>query len=127
MHTLRSIGLSVLLIATLAACGERDESPDDSQTRAASPSAPGPWDTLAKIAPADQPYGLDVYTAQCASCHGELGQGKNGNPSLKGLSQTAMQQKLLAYRDGKLQGKSAAAKSGLSEGEIAAVSIYAGE
>lgn len=127
MHALRPIGLSLLLIATLSvsACGESSSPTADTQT--GGKPAPGPWDTLAAIAPENQPYGLDVYTANCLSCHGDLGQGVNGTPALKGVSPTAMQQKLLAYRDGTLKGQGAAAKAGLSDAEIAAVSIYAGD
>lgn len=118
------LGLSLLAIAALSACGESSPPPEDAQTGI---GAPDPWHTLAALAPENQPYGLDVYTARCLSCHGELGQGVEGNPALTGLSRTAMQQKLRAYRDGKLQGKASAAKAGLSDAEIAAVALYAGE
>lgn len=118
------LGLSLFAIIALSACGESGPPPEDAQTES---RAPDPWNTLAALAPENQPYGLDVYTARCLSCHGDLGQGVDGNPALTGLSRTAIQQKLLAYRDGKLQGKGAAAKAGLSDAEIAAVAIYAGE
>lgn len=126
MPALRPIGLSLLLIATLSACGE-SSTPTAGTPSESAAQAPGPWDTLATIAPENQPYGLDVYTAKCASCHGDLGQGTGGTPALKGLSPTVMQQKLTAYRDGTLQGTGAAAKAGLTDAEIAAVSIYAGD
>lgn len=126
MQTIR-LGLSLLAFALVAGCGDATSPSGETSTGSAAPAAPGPWDTLAALSPEDQPYGLDVYTAKCASCHGDLGQGKDGNPPLKGLSQTAMQQKLLDYRDGKIQGKKADSKTGLSDAEIAAVSIYAGE
>lgn len=126
MHPLR-LGLNLLAFTFLSACGESSPPTDEAQTGAAAASAPGPWDTLAALTPENQPYGRDVYTAQCLSCHGDLGQGVNGNPALKGLTRTAMQQKLLAFRDGKIQGKNAHAKAGLSDAEIASVAIYAGE
>lgn len=126
MHPFR-LGLSLLAISILSACGESSSPSEDAQTGSVAPGAPGPWDTLAALTPENQPYGLDVYTAKCLSCHGDLGQGVNGNPALKGISRTAMQQTLLAYRDGKLQGKAAVAKTSLSDAEIAAVAIYAGE
>lgn len=82
--------------------------------------------------PADaQPHGLDVYTAQCASCHGDLRQGVDGNPALKGLSAAAMMQRLKDYRAGTVQGEKAAtmaqAVAKLSDAELAAVSRYTGE
>ena len=121
MQSIR-LGLSLLVLATLTACGDSTTPSGEAPTGSAASAAPGPWDTLAALSPADQPYGLDVYTAKCASCHGNLGQGVDKNPPLKGLSPTAMQQKLLDYRAAK-----AAGKADLSDAEIASVSIYAGE
>jgi cytochrome c553 len=89
---------------------------------------PDPSDILAALPPEAQPYGLDVYTAKCASCHGNLGQGVDKNPALKGLTPAAMQQKLLDYRADKTPGAHMDGEmAGLSDAEIAAVSIYAGE
>jgi cytochrome c553 len=121
--------LSLIAIAALSACGDGTPSSGTgaSQTGSVASTVPGPWDTLAALPPEAQPYGLDVYTAKCASCHGNLGQGVGKNPSITGLTPSAMQQKLLDYRSGKIKGKGAAAKANLSDAEIAAVSIYAGE
>ncbi|MHB1083763.1 MAG: c-type cytochrome [Thiobacillus sp.] len=120
------LALSLLVCAALSACG--DATPPNSEgTSQAGPSAPGPWDTLAALPPEAQPYGLDVYTAKCASCHGNLGQGVDKNPPITGLTPTAMQQKLLDYRSGKIRAKQVAAKTSLSDAEIAAVSVYAGD
>jgi len=81
--------------------------------------------------PEAQPYGLDVYTAKCLSCHGDLGQGIGQVPALRGVTRAAMQQKLHDYRAGKAFGAQTAvmaqAVAALSDAEIAAVSIYAGE
>lgn len=126
-------GLILLAMAALAACG--DATPpggkEASQAGTAAPAAPGPWDILAALPPEAQPYGLDVYTAKCVSCHGNLGQGMGKNPAITGLTPAAMLQKLLDYRSGTLHGKQAAVMiqsvSGLSDAEIAAVSIYAGD
>ena len=122
------LGVSLLLLTLVAACGDaaspgKDNAP---QTGPGASSAPGPWDTLAALAPEDQPYGLDVYTAKCASCHGTLGEGKGTNPALTHLSPTATQRTLLNYRDGKIPGGKAAGKAGLSDAEIAAVAMYTG-
>jgi cytochrome c553 len=124
---------SLFLLATLIACGDAASPGGDdvSQPESAAPAGPHPADVLAGIPPETQPYGLDIYTAKCLSCHGDLGQGLGQNPALGGLTRTAMQQKLLAYRDGKPQGAQtdvmAQAVAGLSDADIAAVSIYAGE
>jgi len=123
MQSIR-LGLSLLVLATLTACGDPTTPSGEAPTGSAA-ATPSPWDTLAALSPEDQPYGLNVYTAKCASCHGNLGQGIDKNPPLKGLSPTAMQQKLLDYRAAKAA--KAAGKADLSDAEIASVSIYAGE
>lgn len=125
-------GTSLFLFALLAGCGDATSPGGEDTTQAAPASSlPNPADTLAALPPEAQPYGLDVYTAKCASCHGELGEGIGKNPALSGLTPAAMQQKLLDYRSGKLQGAQTAAMAqavaALSDAEIAAVSIYAGE
>ena len=129
MHPIR-LGLSLLAMATLSACGDTT-SPNDEGGSPATRAAPGPWDTLAALPPEAQPYGLDVYTAKCVSCHGNIGQGVDKHPPLKGLTPIAMQQKLRDYRAGALQGAPAAvmtqAMTGLSDAEIASVALYAGE
>ena len=126
-------GTSLFLLATLIACGDAASPGGDdvSQAESPAPAVSHPADVLAGIPPEAQPYGLDVYTARCVSCHGDLGQGIDKNPALRGLTPTAMQQKLLAYRAGTPQGAQTAvmaqAVAGMSDAEIAAVSIYAGE
>lgn len=127
------LGMSLFLLATLAACGDAS-SPGDADTSQAGPAASAvgdPSDILAALPPEAQPYGLDVYTAKCVHCHGDLGQGIGRNPALRGLSRSTLQQKLLDYRSGKTAGAQTAvmaqAVAGLSDAEIAAVSIYAGE
>jgi len=126
-------GMSLFLLATLIACGDA-AAPDEEDGSAGAPTGPAaahPADVLAALPPDAQPYGLDVYTAKCLSCHGDLGQGVGTNPALKRLTSTALQQTLLAYRDGGPQGAQAdamvQAMAGMSDADIAAVSIYAGE
>lgn len=127
------LGISLLLFTMIAACG--DSTPPGTDTAApAGPSAsalPAPDDALAALAPEARPYGLDVYTAKCASCHGDLGQGIGKVPALKGLTRAAIQQKLHDYRSGKTFGAQTAvmaqAVRALSDAGIAAASIYAGE
>jgi cytochrome c553 len=129
MHALPRLS-SVIICALLAACGDGNQSAAPATPDAAN-ALPNPVDVLAALPPEAQPYGLDVYTAHCASCHGDLGQGVEKNPPLRGLSPTVMQQKLLDYRAGKIQGETAApmmqAVVKLSDAEIASAAIYAGE
>ena len=124
------LAASLFLLALLAACGD-GTSPSAEGPSGAAPAGPDPSDILAALPPDAQPYGLDVYTAKCARCHGGLGQGVDTNPALSGLKPAAMYQRLLDYRAGKAQGERAAAMAkavtGLSDAELAAVSIYAGE
>lgn len=128
-----SLGVSLFLSALLAACGDATPPAGEDATQAPSASAalPAPDDVLAALAPEARPYGLDVYTAKCASCHGDLGQGIGKVPALKGVARAAMQQKLHDYRSGKTFGAQTAvmaqAARALSDAEIAAASIYAGE
>jgi cytochrome c553 len=127
-----SLGASLLLFTLLAACGDATSPAGEDATQAAPASAlPAPDDVLATLAPEARPYGLDVYTAKCASCHGDLGQGVGQVPALRGLTPVALQQKLHDYRSGKAFGAQTAvmakAVAGLSDAEIAAASIYAGE
>ncbi|MEW6591408.1 MAG: c-type cytochrome [Pseudomonadota bacterium] len=124
-----SLGIPLLLSTLLVACG--DASTPGEQGADASAGLPAPFEILAAVPHENRPYGLDVYTAHCLSCHGELGLGGNGNPTLKGLNRTALHQRLLDYRGGKVTGDTAAAMTqavaALSDAEIAAVAIYAGE
>jgi cytochrome c553 len=128
MHVLPR--LSVLTVCVLlAACGDGKHAA--SAKHAAENALPDPMDVIYALPPAAQPYGLDVYTAHCASCHGDLGKGVDGNPPLKGLSAAAMMQRLKDYRAGSVQGEKAAtmarAVAQLSDAELAAVSRYAGD
>jgi cytochrome c553 len=124
------LAASLYLLVLLSACGDATPPGGEPASQAAS-GGPNPADILAALPPVAQPYGLDVYTGKCLNCHGNLGQGIDTNPALKGLTRTAMYRKLLDYRSGKIQGERTAvmakAVAGLSDGELAAVSIYAGE
>jgi cytochrome c553 len=128
------LATNLLLLVFLAACGDATAPNGESgapQAGSATPDKSNPSDVLAALPPEAQPYGLDVYTAKCVACHGDLGQGVDKSPPLRGLTRAAMQQKLLDYRAGKTLGEQAAvmakAVSGLSDAEIAAASVYAGE
>lgn len=124
------LAASLFLLTALVACGK--DAPSGAE-RAAAPAstAPGPADILAALPQDARPYGLDVYTAKCANCHGALGQGDAANPALTGMTRAAMYQKLLDYRAGKAQGAQPAvmvkAVADLSDAELAAASVYAGK
>ena len=64
------LSLSLLAFTLVSACGDATSPSSEAQTGSATSSKPGPWDTLAALPPEDQAYGLDVYTENCASCHG---------------------------------------------------------
>ena len=115
------LGLSLVAITALSACDDATVSGNGANESAAYAGSE-PWYVLNALPPEAQPYGLDVYTAKCASSHGDLGQGIGNNPPLKGLSPASMQRKLLDFRAAKFSGKTA-----LSDAEIASVSIYAGD
>lgn len=132
MHALRFVS-NLLLVAALSACGDATP-PGSERASPATPAAsgePAPADILATLPAAEQPYGLDVYTAQCLQCHGNLGQGVDNNPPLKGLDSAAMYHKLLDYRAGRIAGEAAGpmrdAVKDLDDAKLAAASIYAGQ
>lgn len=120
----------LFLLGMLSACGK--ETPTGSAPATApAATAPGPADILAALPHDARPYGLDVYTAKCAGCHGDLAQGIGANPGLTGMTRATMYQKLLDYRAGQARSGQAAimakAVAGLSDAELAAASVYAGE
>jgi cytochrome c553 len=122
------LGTGLLLSALLVACGDSDK-PNKTVAGDAAAGLPHPAETLAALPPEAQPYGLDVYTEKCLACHGKLGEGAEGGPAITGIKQADMYYKLLPYRAGTAQGTPAKTKAmaALSEAEIAAASIYAGE
>ncbi len=125
-----SLATILFLLAALGACGEATP-PGGKRASQAATRGPDPSEIVAALPPDAQPYGLDVYTAKCVSCHGALGQGVDANPALGELKRAAMFQRLLDYRAGKPQGERVAvmaqAVAGMSDAELAAASIYAGE
>lgn len=125
------LAAALLLPLSLIACGDR--TPDEAAAPApdALATAAHPISIVAAL-PADaQPYGLDVYTLRCAGCHGELGQGIDKAPTLRKLSRVDLFQRAMECRAARLADKPDAvmppAVAALSEAEIAAAAIYAGE
>lgn len=128
MHAV-NLGTGLLLSALLVACGGSDTPDPSAAAGGAAAGLPHPAETLAALPPEAQPYGLDIYTEKCLACHGKLGEGAEGGPAITGIKQADMYHKLLPYRTGTVQGTPAKMKAmaELSEAEIAAASIYAGE
>lgn len=125
------LAASLFLSALLAACGDATPPDDATPAAPASSALPDPAGILAALPPEALPYGLDVYTVRCAGCHGELGQGIDKAPTLRKLSRAALFQKVMDCRAARLAGDPAAAMpaavAALSDAELAAASIYAGE
>lgn len=125
------LAASVFLSALLAACGDATPPEGPMPATTGSSAHPDPAAILAALPPEAQPYGLDVYTVRCAGCHGELGQGIDKAPTLRKLSRAELFQKVTDCRAARLAGDPAAvmpvAVAALSDAELAAASIYAGE
>lgn len=125
------LAASVFLSALLAACGDATPPEGPMPETGGSSAHPDPVAILAALPPESQPYGLDVYTVRCAGCHGELGQGIDKAPTLRKLSRAELFQKVTDCRAARLAGDPAAvmpaAVAALSDAELAAASIYAGE
>ncbi len=123
------LGTGLLLSALLVACGDSDKPNGTPASDNAATGLPHPAEIVSALPPEAQPYGLDVYTEKCLACHGKLGEGAEGGPAITGIKQADMYHKLLPYRTGTVQGTPAKMKAmaALSEAEIAAASIYAGE
>ena len=132
--------LSLSLVLTLAACGQDKPSepaaPADTTVSAGPPMPMDPSQGVAghaegDAAAADGLSGHDLYTAKCASCHGEMGEGLAGNPKLSGLSKADISSRLTDYRAGKQMGAKtaimAAMAKSLTDAEIAALASYIGE
>jgi len=87
--------LSLVLVIALAACGGKAKPAPTPKTTEAAPVAPAPAPppvetkpdegVLAAAALAEQ-YGVggEVYTKECASCHGDHGEGNAKNPMIVG-------------------------------------------
>ena len=133
----------LLALLTLAACGQREEPPQVTESPAAVEAAteaatesPTPADidtplptAAPEAAPAAEPeVGRLKYAANCLSCHGATGQGMGPFPKLAGQSAEEIAGKLMDYRAGKTLGAQTATMApfakAMSEAEIEAVARY---
>lgn len=132
--------LSLLLVLTLAACGQDKpaepaaEAPADTAPMAGPPMPMDPTQGVAGHVEGVAAAGDDahaIYAAKCASCHGQTGEGLAGNPKLAGLSRADIQSRLTDYRAGKQLGPKtaimAAMAKPLTDAQIAALASYLGE
>jgi cytochrome c553 len=133
-----SLLMALLLTTALTACGKKEEAAapaGESQapqtTEAAAPVAAATADAAAPAADGAMVDATAKYTASCASCHGELGEGVGKNPKLAGLKRADIKAKLMDYRAGKQMGPQtaimAATAKTLTDAEIEALGDYLGE
>ncbi len=123
--------LPLLLALALTACGQKEEPGQPAQA----PSA----ETGQAMAPSFIPPGEDgelvdaatLYAASCAKCHGEVGEGLDGNPKLSGQKFAYLAGKLRDYRAGKVMGAKtvmmAVEAKKLSDTQIDALALFISE
>jgi cytochrome c553 len=129
---------TLLTLSLLTACGGKEE-PAPAPEATAPVAAPAPEPVASPVADTpdanatDSPVAMEVsvlYTARCASCHGDLGQGLAGNPALNKLNAGDTRARLEAYRAGQTIGPKSAVMipmaKNLSDTEIQALARYLG-
>lgn len=130
--------LSLLALATLAACGkEEPATPPAEQAAAPIVQAPAPETVPAPATPeaaasaassASAERGRLKYGGICAGCHGKNGEGMGIFPKVAGQSAEALAAKLRDYRAGKQLGKQTAMMApnaqNLSDEDINALAAY---
>lgn len=126
--------LALTLVALLTACGGKEEPQTPAMgTEPAPAAAPEtPAQAMAE-APSAEGAGVEasaLYAKRCASCHGMLAEGQNGNPGLVNFSAADIKAKLEAYRAGQQMGPKtvimAANAKSLTDAEIAALATFLG-
>lgn len=127
--------LALTLVTLLAACGSKEEPQAPAMSTEAAPPAAAPEAPAQAMAEAPSAEGAGVeasavYTSRCASCHGMLAEGQNGNPGLVNLSAADIKAKLEGYRAGQQMGPKtvimASAAKNLTDAEIAALATFLG-
>ncbi|MCP5278023.1 MAG: c-type cytochrome [Thiobacillus sp.] len=123
--------LSLLALATLAACGKDEPAAPAEQASApeplaAAPSAPATPETAA--AASGNETGRLKYGGICAGCHGKNGEGQGIFPKVAGQSAEVLAAKLRDYKAGKQMGQQTAMMApnaqNLSEEDIDALAAY---
>lgn len=121
--------LTLLALATLAACGK--EEPQAPAEQAPAPIVEAPAPALPETAPvidAAQERGRIKYGGTCSGCHGRNGEGMGIFPKLAGQSAEILAAKLRDYRAGKHRGEQTAIMApnaqNLSDEDIDALAAY---
>ncbi len=112
-------GLALLCLASISACGDRQEPAARDPASAAPATAP---------VPASSDLGRIRYAGVCLSCHGPKGQGQGPFPKLAGKSAGELAATLRDYRAGKVRGPQSASMipfaQALRDDEIEALARY---
>jgi cytochrome c553 len=125
--------LSLLALATLAACGKEEPAATAEQAAAPAPAmeapaAPAMPEAAPKAANATMEHGRIKYGSICAGCHGKKGEGSGIFPKVAGQSAEALAAKLRDYKAGKQMGEQTAMMApnalNLGEEDIDALAAY---
>ena len=123
--------LSLLALATLAACGKEEPAVPAEQATAPvveTPAAPAMPPATPAAANAGTEHGRLKYGGICAGCHGKNGEGQGIFPKLAGQSAEVLAAKLRDYKAGKQMGEQTAMMApnakNLSEEDIDALAAY---
>lgn len=123
--------LSLVALATLAACGKEEPAAPAEQAAAPvveAPAAPAMPAAAPAAANANMEHGRLKYGGICAGCHGKNGEGQGIFPKVAGQSAEVLAAKLRDYKAGKQMGEQTAMMApnaqNLSEEDIDALAAY---
>jgi cytochrome c553 len=125
--------ISLLALATLAACGKQEPAAPAEQAatpapKAEAPAAPAMPEAATAMATAGNERGRLKYGGICAGCHGKNGEGQGIFPKVAGQSAEVLAAKLRDYKAGKHMGEQTAMMApnaqNLSEEDIDALAAY---
>lgn len=123
--------LSLVALATLAACGKEEPAAPAEQAAAPvveAPAAPAMSAAAPAAANAGMEHGRLKYGGICAGCHGKNGEGQGIFPKVAGQSAEVLAAKLRDYKAGKQMGEQTAMMApnaqNLSEEDIDALAAY---
>ncbi|MGA7181347.1 MAG: c-type cytochrome [Thiobacillaceae bacterium] len=126
-----SLIAGLVLAMGLSACGKKQEAAAPEPAPAPAAEAPAPMAAPAPEAAAPAPAAFDAaatYKNNCASCHGDKGEGVATFPKLAGKTAADVKAKLADYKAGKTVGPQTAVMAPnagkLSDSEIDAMATY---
>jgi cytochrome c553 len=121
---MRSALVVLFALTTLAACGDKAETPAPAEV---APQVSTPKPITYDAAPVANP-GKMKYVAVCQGCHGTTGGGQGSFPKLTGIPAAELVAKLNDYRAGKQVGPQSSTMmpfaKNLTDMEIASISEY---